>query len=87
MRPRYLRVILRMYLRFADNNKWKVEVMDSNEGEFGGYKEFIANITGNNVYQKLKFESGNSARVPNTESSGRIHTSAATVAVLPEAEE
>ncbi len=81
--------LARMYLRFADNNKWKVEVMDSNEGEFGGYKEFIANITGNNVYQKLKFESGvhRVQRVPNTESSGRIHTSAATVAVLPEAEE
>ena len=80
--------LARMYLRFADNNKWKVEVMDSNEGEFGGYKEFIANITGNNVYQKLKFESGvhRVQRVPNTESSGRIHTSAATVAVLPEAE-
>jgi Protein chain release factor A len=63
--------------------------MDSNEGEFEGYKEFIANITGNNVYQKLKFESGvhRVQRVPNTESSGRIHTSAATVAVLPEAEE
>ena len=81
--------LARMYLRFADNNKWKVEVMNSNEGEFGGYKEFIANITGNNVYQKLKFESGvhRVQRVPNTESSGRIHTSAATVAVLPEAEE
>ena len=81
--------LARMYLRFADNNKWKVEVMHSNEGEFGGYKEFIANITGNNVYQNLKFESGvhRVQRVPNTESSGRIHTSAATVAVLPEVEE
>ena len=81
--------LARMYLRFADNNKWKVEVMNSNEGEFGGYKEFIANITGNNVYQNLKFESGvhRVQRVPNTESSGRIHTSAATVAVLPEVEE
>ncbi len=81
--------LARMYLRFADSNRWKVEIMDSNEGEFGGYKEFIANITGNNVYQKLKFESGvhRVQRVPNTESSGRIHTSAATVAVLPEAEE
>jgi len=81
--------LARMYLRFADNNKWKVEVMNSNEGEFGGYKEFIANITGHNVYQNLKFESGvhRVQRVPNTESSGRIHTSAATVAVLPEVEE
>jgi len=81
--------LARMYLRFADNNKWKVEVMHSNEGEFGGYKEFIANITGDNVYQNLKFESGvhRVQRVPNTESSGRIHTSAATVAVLPEVEE
>jgi len=81
--------LARMYLRFADSNKWKVEVMTTSEGEFGGYKEFIANISGKNVYQKLKFESGvhRVQRVPNTESSGRIHTSAATVAVLPEAEE
>tara|TARA_Y100000591_G_C21853202_1_gene713073 strand:+ start:5883 stop:6959 length:1077 start_codon:yes stop_codon:yes gene_type:complete len=81
--------LARMYLRFADHNGWKAEIMESNDGEFGGYKEFIANITGNNVYQKLKFESGvhRVQRVPNTESSGRIHTSAATVAVLPEAEE
>jgi|TARA_B110000438_G_scaffold245551_1_gene246642 peptide chain release factor 1 len=81
--------LVRMYLRFSDIKRWKVEVMSSNEGEFGGYKEFIANISGNNVYQKLKFESGvhRVQRVPETESSGRIHTSAATVAVLPEAEE
>lgn len=79
----------RMYLRFADIQKWKVDIMSVNDGEFGGYKEFIANISGNNVYQKLKFESGahRVQRVPETESSGRIHTSAATVAVLPEAEE
>jgi peptide chain release factor 1 len=81
--------LVRMYLRFSDIKRWTVEVMSSNEGEFGGYKEFIANISGNNVYQKLKFESGvhRVQRVPETESSGRIHTSAATVAVLPEAEE
>ncbi|MBT5640497.1 MAG: peptide chain release factor 1 [Rhodobiaceae bacterium] len=81
--------LARMYLRFADLNSWKVEVMNVNDGDMGGYKEFIASIIGNNVYQKLKFESGvhRVQRVPQTESSGRIHTSAATVAVLPEAEE
>ena len=81
--------LVRMYMRYSDIKKWKVDIMSVNEGEFGGYKEFIANISGNNVYQKLKFESGvhRVQRVPETESSGRIHTSAATVAVLPEAEE
>lgn len=81
--------LVRMYMRYCDIKKWKVDIMSVNEGEFGGYKEFIANISGNNVYQKLKFESGvhRVQRVPETESSGRIHTSAATVAVLPEAEE
>jgi len=81
--------LARMYLRFADLNSWKVEIMNVNDGDMGGYKEFIASIVGSNVYQKLKFESGvhRVQRVPQTESSGRIHTSAATVAVLPEAEE
>lgn len=78
-----------MYERFAASKGWKVEVLSASEGEAGGYKEIIATISGRGVFSKLKFESGvhRVQRVPETEASGRIHTSAATVAVLPEAEE
>ncbi|MBD9374973.1 peptide chain release factor 1 [Rhizobium sp. ARZ01] len=81
--------LFRMYERFASTNGWKVEVLSASEGEAGGYKEIIATISGRGVFAKLKFESGvhRVQRVPETEASGRIHTSAATVAVLPEAEE
>lgn len=81
--------LFRMYERFAAGKGWKVEVLSSSEGEAGGFKEIIATISGRGVFSKLKFESGvhRVQRVPETEASGRIHTSAATVAVLPEAEE
>jgi peptide chain release factor 1 len=81
--------LFRMYERFAATKGWKVEVLSASDGEAGGYKEIIATITGRGVFAKLKFESGvhRVQRVPETEASGRIHTSAATVAVLPEAEE
>ncbi|MDO6964800.1 peptide chain release factor 1 [Rhizobium alvei] len=81
--------LFRMYERFASKHGWKVEILSESEGEAGGYKEIVANVTGRGVFSKLKFESGvhRVQRVPATEASGRIHTSAATVAVLPEAEE
>jgi peptide chain release factor 1 len=81
--------LFRMYERFAATNGWKVEILSASDGEAGGYKEIIATITGKGVFAKLKFESGvhRVQRVPETEASGRIHTSAATVAVLPEAED
>ena len=81
--------LFRMYERYAALHGWKVEVLSASEGEMGGYKEIVASITGRGVFARLKFESGvhRVQRVPATESSGRIHTSAATVAVLPEAEE
>ena len=81
--------LFRMYERFASTKGWKVEVLSASEGEAGGYKEVIATITGRGVFSKLKFESGvhRVQRVPDTEGSGRIHTSAATVAVMPEAQE
>ncbi|MGG7519243.1 peptide chain release factor 1 [Allorhizobium undicola] len=81
--------LFRMYERFSSGKGWKVEVLSASEGEAGGYKEIIATITGRGVFSKLKFESGvhRVQRVPETEAGGRIHTSAATVAVLPEAEE
>jgi peptide chain release factor 1 len=81
--------LFRMYERFSSAKGWKVEVLSSSEGEAGGFKEIIATITGRGVFSKLKFESGvhRVQRVPDTEASGRIHTSAATVAVLPEAED
>jgi peptide chain release factor 1 len=81
--------LFRMYERFASVNGWKVEILSASDGEAGGYKEVIATITGRGVFSRLKFESGvhRVQRVPDTEASGRIHTSAATVAVLPEAEE
>ena len=81
--------LFRMYERYAAAHGWKVEVISASEGEVGGYKEIVASVTGRGVFAKLKFESGvhRVQRVPETEGSGRIHTSAATVAVLPEAEE
>ena len=81
--------LLRMYQRFAEDNGWKFELIDFSETGIGGYKEAVANISGRGVFAKLKFESGvhRVQRVPETESGGRIHTSAATVAVLPEAQD
>ena len=81
--------LIRMYERFAAANGWRVEVVSASEGEKGGFKEIVAEISGTGVYGRLKYESGvhRVQRVPATESGGRIHTSAATVAVLPEAEE
>ena len=81
--------LFRMYTRFAERNNWKVEVMSTNEIGIGGYKEVIFMIKGKGAYSKLKFESGvhRVQRVPETEAGGRIHTSTATVAVLPEAED
>jgi peptide chain release factor 1 len=81
--------LFRMYARYADLHGWKVEVISMSESDLGGAKEIIASITGRGVFARLKFESGvhRVQRVPATEASGRIHTSAATVAVLPEAEE
>ena len=81
--------LFRMYCRFGDANGWKVEISNINQSEIGGIKEVIAEIHGEQVYKHLQFESGvhRVQRVPETEKSGRIHTSAATVAILPEAEE
>ena len=78
-----------MYQKVATNNGWKTEVISISEGDAGGYKEIVFSVTGKNVFSKLKFESGvhRVQRVPKTETQGRVHTSAATVAVLPEAEE
>jgi peptide chain release factor 1 len=81
--------LFRMYSRFAETRGWKFEIMNSNETELGGLKEIVFSISGNNVYEILRYESGvhRVQRVPSTEASGRIHTSAVTVAVLPEADE
>jgi peptide chain release factor 1 len=81
--------LFRMYSRFAETKGWKFEIMDSNETELGGLKEIVFSISGGNVYENLRYESGvhRVQRVPATEASGRIHTSAVTVAVLPEADE
>ena len=81
--------LLRMYQRYADLRGWKFEIMEEAPGEVGGYKEVIAKVSGKGAYAKLKYESGvhRVQRVPETEASGRIHTSAATVAVLPEVED
>lgn len=81
--------LFRMYSRYAERMNWKVEIMSENPTDNGGYKELIALITGNRVYSRLRYESGTHRvqRVPATESQGRIHTSAATVAVMPEEEE
>jgi peptide chain release factor 1 len=78
--------LFRMYSRYAENMGWKIETMSEREGDHGGYKEIIARITGQDVYAHLKFESGahRVQRVPETESQGRVHTSACTVAVMPE---
>ncbi len=81
--------LFRMYMRFAEANGWRTEIMNSSETGSGGFKEVIALISGDNVYSRLKYESGTHRvqRVPATESQGRIHTSAVTVAILPEAED
>jgi peptide chain release factor 1 len=81
--------LFRMYSRYAEIRKWQVEVLSESPGEHGGYKEIIARVIGQGAYSRLKFESGahRVQRVPETESQGRIHTSAATVAILPEADE
>jgi len=81
--------LYRMYARYADLHGWKLELMSASEGTAGGYKELIASVEGRGVFAKLKYESGvhRVQRVPATETQGRIHTSAATVAVLPEAQE
>jgi len=81
--------LFRMYARYAENNKWQVQILSESSGEHGGYRELIARIVGQGAYSRLKFESGahRVQRVPETESQGRIHTSAATVAILPEADE
>jgi peptide chain release factor 1 len=81
--------VFRMYTRYAELHNWRVEVLSSSETGTGGFKEIVASVSGTNVYSKLKFESGahRVQRVPATESQGRIHTSAITVAILPEAEE
>lgn len=81
--------LFRLYQRFAESKRWKVEVIESSEGTQGGFKEIIASVQGTDVFGTLKYESGvhRVQRVPATESSGRIHTSAATVAVLPEVED
>lgn len=81
--------LMKMYMRYCENRGWKVEVLNESEGTAGGYKEVILEVTGNNVYGDMKYESGvhRVQRVPKTESAGRVHTSAATVAVMPEAEE
>ena len=81
--------LFRMYARYAERQRWKVEVVSKNESDLGGYREIIARIEGSGAYSKLKFESGGHRvqRVPETEAQGRIHTSACTVAILPELEE
>ncbi len=81
--------LFRMYARYAERQRWNVEVISSNPGEHGGYKEIVARIEGRGAYSRLKFESGTHRvqRVPDTETQGRIHTSAATVAILPELDE
>jgi peptide chain release factor 1 len=81
--------LFRMYSRYAGNQRWQIEVLNTHDGEHGGYKEVIARISGDEVYSKLKFESGahRVQRVPETEAQGRVHTSTCTVAIMPEVEE
>ena len=81
--------LLRMYMRFAERNRWQVEMVSASDSEVGGYKEVIVRIIGAGAYSRLKFESGGHRvqRVPTTETQGRIHTSACTVAIMPEADE
>jgi len=80
--------LFKMYSRYAESQRWQVEIMSENQGEHGGFKEIVARIVGQGAYSKLKFESGahRVQRVPETESQGRVHTSACTVAIIPEAE-
>jgi len=81
--------LTRMYMRYAENKRWTTEIISANYGEHGGYKEIILRMSGNNVYSRLKFESGGHRvqRVPETEAQGRVHTSACTVAIMPEVAE
>lgn len=81
--------LFRMYSKYAENKRWQIEIISQNEGEHGGYKEVICRLIGQGAYSRLKFESGahRVQRVPETESQGRVHTSAATVAILPEVDE
>lgn len=81
--------LFRMYSRYAETQRWQIEIVNANHGEHGGFKEVIARISGNGVYAQLKFESGTHRvqRVPETESQGRVHTSACTVAIMPEVDE
>ncbi len=81
--------LLRMYLRYAELNKWRVEIINERPGDHGGYKEVVCRLIGDRVFSRLKFESGahRVQRVPETESQGRVHTSAATVAILPEVDQ
>jgi peptide chain release factor 1 len=81
--------LFRMYSRFAEQNRWRVDIISTSESERGGYKEIVASVEGDGVYAKLKYESGTHRvqRVPDTEAQGRIHTSACTVAIMPEAED
>ncbi|HZV82600.1 MAG TPA: PCRF domain-containing protein, partial [Geobacteraceae bacterium] len=81
--------LFRMYSRFAEKNRWRVETISASESERGGFKEIVASVEGQDVFAKLKYESGTHRvqRVPETEAQGRIHTSACTVAILPEAED
>jgi len=81
--------LFRMYSRYAESQRWQIEVMSENHGEHGGYKEVVMRLIGQGAYSKLKFESGahRVQRVPETESQGRVHTSAATVAIIPEGED
>ena len=81
--------LFRMYSKYAEKQRWKVEMMSVNENGIGGFKEVVFMIVGNGVYSRLKFESGvhRVQRVPETESGGRIHTSTVTVAIMPEAED
>ncbi|OQR41777.1 peptide chain release factor 1 [Aliarcobacter cryaerophilus] len=85
----YFGDLFRGYLRYAENNNWKVEIMSSSDSEAGGYKEIVILVKGDHVYSKLKFEGGTHRvqRVPATESQGRVHTSAITVAVMPEVDD
>ena len=81
--------LVRMYTRFAETNRWRISPVSCTEADMGGYKEYVLEVTGERVYSKLKFESGvhRVQRVPATESSGRVHTSTATVAIMPQVDE
>ena len=89
MKPLFANDLFRMYARYSENKKWNTEVLSINENEGGGIKEVVISVQGNGAFGYLKYESGvhRVQRIPETESNGRVHTSAATVAVLPEAEE